>query len=298
MYTRRRSVEDELEEHLATLEDDRAAADPRWLTAPGLTAPSSLVARAQAARSAQERIGNRSVSRVLARDPNPDLKKAPTPPPPLKTGREVDVIFDTSPYLKDLVGSKLKKVSLEHDMVIDDEAAFEQAWLDYAKRHLNPDTGQNFADDAEARAFLKSKGVRAFQDGDRSKVHIRKERANLGTQLHEGLHLHAADGWLNELGAAYNVNEGVTEYFTRQIGPEVGVERDINSFLREFTSATRLADAAGKDVLAAAYFEGDVAALRQKIDSRGKDTWKQWLEFLAANNFKGANALLTSARAA
>jgi hypothetical protein len=291
MRTRRRELEHELAEQFATTATAWPA-DPAWLTAPELTAPSSLVARTEAVRSAQQQVGNRAVSRVLARDPNPDLKKAPQPPPALKTGREVDVIFDTSPYLKDMVGAKLKKVSLEHDMVVDEEGAFESAWLDYAKRHINPDTGKNFADDAEARAFLKAKGVRAFQDGDRSKVHIRKSRANLGTQLHEGLHLHASEQWNKELGASYNANEGVTEYFTRQIGPEVGVERDINSFLREYTSATHLADAAGKDVLAKAYFEGDLASLKQKIDSKGPGTWKKWLDFLEASNFKAANALL------
>ena len=291
MRTRRRELEGELEEQLAAT-TTAWPGDPAWLAAPELAAPSSIVARTEAARSAQRQVGNRAVSRVLARDPNEKLVKAPMPPPPIRTGREVDVIFDTSPYLKDLVGAKLRKVSLEHDMVVDEEGAFDHAWVEYAKRHINPDTGKLFADDAEARAFAKAKGLRAFQDGDRSKVHIRKERANLGTQLHEGLHLHASEQWNKEMGAYYNANEGVTEFFTRKIGPEVGVERDINSFLREFTSAGHLAKAAGEDVLAAAYFEGDIEGLKRKIDTRGSGTWKKWLDFLMDNNFKAANALL------
>ncbi|MDX6630064.1 MAG: hypothetical protein QOH00_2310 [Gaiellales bacterium] len=291
MRTRRRELESELEEQLAATATAWPA-DPTWLMAPELAAPSSLVARTEAARSAQQQAGNRAVSRVLARDPNRTLRKPPTPPPPLRSGREVDLIFDTSPYLKDMVGEKLRKVSLEHEMVVDEESAFDAAWLDYAKRHVNPDTGKQFADDVEARAFAKAKGLRAFQDGDRSKVHIRKERSDLGTQLHEGLHRHASDQWNNDMGGYYNANEGVTEFFTRKMGPEVGVDRDINSFLREYTSATHLAKAAGEDVLAAAYFEGNVDGLKKKIDGKGPGTWKKWLDFLMEYNFKAANALL------
>ena len=121
----------------------------------------------------------------------------------------------------------------------------------------------------------------------------RKDRSDLGTQLHEGLHLFSHDSW--KKGIDYHANEGVTEYFTRQIGPEVGVERDINSFLRFFTSASALVDAVGKEVVAAAYFEGDVASLERKVDGRkpdGKGTWKRWLGHLEAQEFKLANKLM------
>jgi hypothetical protein len=288
MHTRRREFEREREE-----EEEVAALAATIPPAPDPTAPAAT--ELALLRSAQQRIGNRAVSGVLAREPNPALKKAPAPRPPkpkLKTGREVDVIFDTSPYLKDMVGEKLRKVSLEKTMVLDGDAAFETAWVEYAKRSVNPDTGQTFGDDVEARAFLKIKGVRAFQDEDRGKVHILKARSDLGTQLHEGLHLHAADKWKSDIASNYNVNEGVTEFFTRKIGPDVGVERDDNSYLREFTSATHLVAAATEEVVAAAYFEGDLAALQQKIDGRGAGTWRQWLRHLEAGNFKAANALL------
>ena len=59
----------------------------------------------------------------------------------------------------------------------------------------------------------------------------------------------------------YNVNEGVTEYFTRKLGPEVQVVRDDSSFLRQYTSTTHLVTAATEPVVAAAYFDGDIAAL-------------------------------------
>jgi hypothetical protein len=93
----------------------------------------------------------------------------------------------------------------------------------------------------------------------------------------------------------YVVNEGVTEFFTRAMGPEVGVERDINSFLQEFTSATHLVTAAGEQTVASAYFDGDIAGLERSIDARkpdGKGTWRQWLRHLDDRDFKAANALL------
>ena len=176
-------------------------------------------------------------------------------------------------------------------MVVDEEGAFDHAWVEYAKRHINPDTGKLFADDAEARAFAKAKGLRAFQDGDRSKVHIRKERANLGTQLHEGLHLHASEQWNKEMGAYSATRASRSSSRARsdrrsdrarhQLVP-AGVPRRRATF----------AKAAGEDVLAAAYFEGDIEGLKRKIDTRGSGTWKKWLDFLMDNNFKAANALL------
>ena len=137
--------------------------------------------------------------------------------------------------------------------------------------------------------------MRAFQDEDRLQIHIRRRGSDLGTQLHEGLHLFSNDKWKRRMN--YNANEGVTEYFTRKLGPEVEVERDDNSFLQQYTSATHLVAAADEQVVAAAYFEGNIAGLKQKIDARkpgGAGTWEKWLGFLEASDFKAANALLKS----
>jgi hypothetical protein len=253
-------------------------------------------ARVAAARAAQQGLGNHAVSRVLARDPNPELEQRRTrpPKPKLRTGREVDAIFDASPYLKELIGSKLGKGTIAKAMKIDGEAEFERAWIAYAKRSYNPQTDANYTE-KEAREYLAREGVRAFQDEDAGEVHIRRERADLGTQLHEGMHVFADDRWRKRMG--YNVNEGVTEFFTRKLGPEVGVERDDSSFLRQFTSATHLVTTAGEPAVASAYFDGDVAGLKAAVDGRkpdGKGTWDRWLGLLDAGDFKSANALMKS----
>jgi hypothetical protein len=135
--------------------------------------------------------------------------------------------------------------------------------------------------------------VRAFQDEDKGVIHIRKERADLGTQIHEGMHAHSNDRWRKKMN--YAVNEGVTEYFTRKVGPEVEVHRDDSSFLREYTSATHLVGVATEPVVAAAYFEGDLDGLKNAVDTaKGAGTWGKWVGHLDGNDFKGANKLLTS----
>jgi hypothetical protein len=263
----------------------------------GLAGRGGHVARVAAARAAQQGLGNHATSRVLARDPNPALEQRRTPRPPkpkLRSGREVDAIFDASPYMKELIGAKLNKGAISKAMKIDDEAEFERAWIAYAKRSHNPETDAGYTE-KEARDYLAREGVRAFQDEDGGEVHIRKERSDLGTQLHEGMHLFADDRWRKRMG--YNVNEGVTEFFTRKLGPEVQVERDDSSFLRQFTSVTHLVIVAGEPAVASAYFDGDVAGLKAAVDGRkldGKGTWDRWLGLLDAGDFKGANALMKS----
>jgi hypothetical protein len=291
---RRRQREGSRSHEEAPIDDDRITAVP-GVSAPELSAPGSHEARVAAVFGAQQAHGNRAVSRVLARDANPALEQRPARPPkqPLRGGREVDAVFDSTPFLKDLIGARLGKQKLEKAMRLDDEAAFERAWLAYAQRSINPATGTNFTE-KEAKDFNAREGVRAFQDEDRGEVHIRKERSDLGTQLHEGLHLFSENRWRRRMG--YNANEGVTEWFTRKMGPQVQVVRDDGSFLRQYTSVTHLVDLVGEPLVAAAYFEGDIAALKAAVDAKkGAGTWETWLDLLDASNFKGANALLTEA---
>ena len=254
-------------------------------------APERPETREEAVESAQQRIGNRAVSRLLARDENPKLKQAPQPP--LKPVGEVDAIFDTSVHVKDMIGAKLGKGAIAKAMISTrPRTSRRRGWSTRCARSI-PTPRQGFASEDEARAFLKKKGVRAFQDSARGKIHLNKERANLGTQLHESLHFFSSERWKDKMG--YVVNEGVTEFFTRAMGPEVGVERDINSFLQEFTSATHLVEAAGEQAVASAYFDGDISGLERTIDGRkpeGAGTWRKWLRHLDDRDFKAANALL------
>ena len=239
-------------------------------------------------------ISNHALARVLARNPNPALERNLTvrpPKPPLQSGRQVDAIFDASPFFKDLVGAKLKKLPLSKSMHLDDEHVFEAAWVEYAMRSVNPDTNRKFTRE-EAIAFINAKGLRAFQDEDKGAIHVRKVRADLRTQLHEALHLFSSDRWKDRMALAYNTNEGFTQYFTRKLGDELGVDADEGSFLKQYTSVTHLVEAVGEAPVVTAYFEGDIAGVKAAADARKAGTWKQWLDLLDANDFKGANALM------
>jgi len=242
-------------------------------------------------------VSNAALARVLARDPNPKLEERKQPEKqPVRAGAEIDEIFDSSPYFAALVAGKVGKgQTIEKAMRLDSDADFEKAWVAYAIGTPNPGTQKNFTED-EARDWLAKKGVRAFQDEVRGEIHIRKSRADLGVQLHEALHFHSHDRFRNRVG--YIANEGVTEWFTRKIGPEVKVERDINSFLREYTSATHMVDAVGEDLVKKAYFDGDVSALKTRFDELEPGGWDRWLDLLDAQDFKGANALAKKAGSA
>ncbi len=257
--------------------------------------PATASAPVEAVLRAQRAYGNQAVANVLARDAHAAPRKPPPPRPakqPLREGREIDAIFDASPYFHELVAAKLKKTSVQKAMQIDDDATFERAWIAYALRSYNPRTKQNWTE-ADAKDYLAKEGVRAFQDEDRGEIHIRKERADLGTQLHEALHLFSSDKWKRKM--EYNANEGVTEYFTRKLGPEVGVERDDGSFLKQYTSVTHLVDTAGEPAVRSAYFEGEIGGLQTAVDAKEKGTFRKWVDLLESNDFKGANALMKGA---
>ena len=270
---------------------------PGALASPQLARRTSHAVRSAAMLDAQRRYGNRAVGRVLAREAATVPRRHPGLPAklPLRSAREIDELFDANPFLMSLVDTKLGKGAVRKAMKLDSEKEFERAWVAYAKRSFNPESGKNYTED-EARTYFKSKGVRAFQDEDHGEIHLHKERADLGTQLHEGLHLFCHDAWRR---MDYNVNEGVTEYFTRKLGADVGVQRGDESFLREYTSVTHLVAAVGEAAVAAAYFRGDIAALEQRVDARAgrRGTWDDWLAQLNGSSFKGANAIMKPLKA-
>src|SRR5215218_10839964 len=70
------------------------------LAAPQLARRGSHAVRAAAVLDAQRRYGNRTVGRVLARDATA-VHPHPSVPPklPLRSGSEIDAIFDANPFL-------------------------------------------------------------------------------------------------------------------------------------------------------------------------------------------------------
>ncbi len=99
------------------------------------------------------------------------------------------------------------------------------------------------------------------------------------TIVHETVHLYQSKGWIARVG--HWANEGTTEYFTRRVlskqeNPEIegGVgmfQRD--SYDEEYGAVKCLANEANDELLADAYFLGQIEPLRKKVGEKKFDEW-------------------------
>lgn len=100
------------------------------------------------------------------------------------------------------------------------------------------------------------------------KIYINKDKADIGTAYHEQLHHYSNQKFIDACGVIDGVkfNEGVTEYFTRQIysGDRSG------HYDSEYAVARVIAGKLGEDILKKAYFQGDDAAISKVKDALAK----------------------------
>lgn len=91
-----------------------------------------------------------------------------------------------------------------------------------------------------------------------------------GTAAHERVHGHASDGFRAEHGRQTNLNEGITEHYTRRVRDETGLtgrpgwDRD-GHYDRQADAAGRLERVVGKDTMEGAYFRGDTEAMHRRL---------------------------------
>jgi hypothetical protein len=124
-------------------------------------------------------------------------------------------------------------------------------------------------------------------------VWIHKELQHTATVIHEGLHVYS-DTALRDY--SLNANEGVTEYFTRQIVEEQKLADRSGYYEEEFTEANELVKVVGDAVMRRAYFEGDIDGLRSAVDSaRSAYTFDNWIINMDVKNWVGARAALAPA---
>ncbi len=125
----------------------------------------------------------------------------------------------------------------------------------------------------------------AFVDVNQPKRHVwvHKDRGNAGTVIHEGFHKYASPTLRNRLIGQYdlqgisNLDEGLTEYFTREITSKLGIER--GNYESDHSVAVKLANVVGRDTLAMAYFGGDYEGLKQAFETGTR--WR-WIDFTNA----------------
>ena len=124
---------------------------------------------------------------------------------------------------------------------------------------------------------------------------------NTGTVIHEGMHKYAddklrdeqialVDGAESPHGGISRLDEGITEYFTRIVTDQLGMDEREN-YGNEFEVAVDVAEKIGEPALAKAYYDGQLDALRKPFGTEWetfaeaieKGDW-EWLSEL--NNWK------------
>lgn len=114
------------------------------------------------------------------------------------------------------------------------------------------------------------------------------------TIVHETVHLYQSRAWNS--GVGHWANEGTTEYFTRRVlskqeNPEVeggeGVfQRD--SYEEEYGAVKCLVNEANDELLADAYFLGQIQPLRKEV---GEKKFDDWAAHMTAKNYAAAYAV-------
>jgi hypothetical protein len=119
----------------------------------------------------------------------------------------------------------------------------------------------------------------AFVDPNNGRIVIGTNSGNPGTATHELIHKAANPDFSNHV--PFQLNEGMNEYFTRQITDPRNINRGNVEYnaIGSTNVASTLARIAGEDVARRAYFGtgvGDAQALSTAIDARGgAGTWAE-----------------------
>jgi len=255
-----------------------AFADPR------LRGARSDVVRAALARQAQALAGNHAVAGVLARA----APVAPAPPEHF-TGSELDAMLAASPFLSAYIAPKAAGGDViagnihhhPHDEFVVRAVAYLQA-------SENPKTGKVYTLD-EANAFVKQ--MRGFHDRTTGQIHIDRDLGIHIADMHEAIHHYAHATWRSQAG--FNTNEGVTECFTRRLCKDTRTPNPMQAYREQFLSAFYLAEAVTWEVLAEAYFNGDMAGLARAVEALdGDGTLADWQRAMEEGRYKDADAVV------
>lgn len=144
----------------------------------------------------------------------------------------------------------------------------------------------------------EAKHVLGYHDSRDNQAFVRAQGNTLETAVHEKLHQKSN----SELPT--RLNEGVTEYFTRQGAGEIGRLKDIDSRGREIPRSVsdyerdreivgKLSFTVGDGPLRAAYFDGKTDELRQKVDGAlGPGAFQEMSKALESRDYDRAETIL------
>jgi hypothetical protein len=110
--------------------------------------------------------------------------------------------------------------------------------------------------------------------------------------IHEGVHKYAADALIK---SSQPLNEGVTEYFTRLVADKANLSKGRRNYQQNYECAKALAELAGEEALAKAYFDGDIDQLKNTVDNKlGNGKWEEFVKATRSEDWEKATNLLKS----
>ncbi len=143
-------------------------------------------------------------------------------------------------------------------------------------------------------------GENAYGFWSGATAYVRQGTEGRGTVQHELLHAASNPEFGTQIG--HNLDEATTEYFTRPLTAQAGINRDDCPYYTEGRVAViqALANLVGPDVVARAYFgdgEAPVQKLIQAVDkARGPGTWDKFVRLAQDGLYAEAAKLLRPAR--
>ncbi|MBW3663410.1 MAG: hypothetical protein KY469_09955 [Actinobacteria bacterium] len=188
--------------------------------------------------------------------------------------------------LKDYVGKAVKSGRTARGKVMILEG---QDWLD-AYYHEFPDElprGGPTDEEPLTNAFTTTSPPKNL-------IVLNKDKGNPGTSVHEGVHLYQNNAMLNRYGN--EVNEAITEYFTRKVTGPMGIVRA--NYEDNLVAGQALVDAVGEQVVANAFFDGKTGALEKALvqfqkakgEADAKKAWTNFVGWCRAKEFDKAAA--------
>jgi hypothetical protein len=129
----------------------------------------------------------------------------------------------------------------------------------------------------------------AFVDVDQPKrqIWIHKDRGDSGTAIHEGMHKYASDNIRNIMRVKFpgrlpisQLDEGLTEYFTRLVTSKLGITR--TSYPNPLKFATSIIGVISEATAAKAYYDGDLDLLVNTYLTKTARSTAQWELFAKA----------------
>lgn len=144
--------------------------------------------------------------------------------------------------------------------------------------------------------------VDGYYDPLNNQAFVREQRNMLETELHEKLHQKS----LSELPT--RLNEGVTEYFTRQAAGPMGrlkdfdsrgreIPRPVSDYEQERVIVSKLYATVGDAPLHSAYFDGKTDELRQHVDSAlGTGAFDELSSALELRDYQRADVIIQRGR--